>query len=184
MSGKLLKMAQPVPKGDANLSSVLIVIGKNRETKQRELLLTKRTLLVETHKGHVSFPGGYWESDDKDLLHTALRESAEEIGTRPEDIRILGALEPVRTRDDITIYPFVGELDLPYQFQINPHEVDRLLFLSVGELLEKRLCPVQIDLGEFKVASRGIYVDNELVWGATAKILENLLEYLEDLVIE
>jgi 8-oxo-dGTP pyrophosphatase MutT (NUDIX family) len=167
-----------IPKGDPKTSSVLVPVGWNPATDREEILLTKRTQLVETHKGQVSFPGGFCEDHDAHVLETALRESMEEIGTKAEDIEIIGALEPVKTRGDILIYPWVGLLKFPYPFLPNPGEVDSLLYLSVTELVEHGLKPVDVEVGASRVKSHGIYVSNELVWGATARMLEQLRDLL------
>jgi 8-oxo-dGTP pyrophosphatase MutT (NUDIX family) len=163
-----------IPRGDANISSVVVLLGWNRETEGVEIVLTKRTQLVETHKGQVSFPGGYWESHDKHVLETALRETDEEIGAKSSDIEVIGALEPVITRGEVLIYPWVGVLQLPYPFSPNPGEVERLMFLPLIELISEGLQPVEVEMGALKVKSTGITVGGELVWGATARMLEQL----------
>ncbi len=149
-------------------------IGFSRDTGRDEILLTKRTMLVETHKGQISFPGGMREGHDLTLLDTALRESAEEIGTLASDIEVLGPLPPVLTRGDVVIYPWVGRLGFPYSFKINQHEVEKVLYLPLVRLIEEGLAPVEVEIGPMKVKSIGITVDKELVWGATAKILDQL----------
>jgi 8-oxo-dGTP pyrophosphatase MutT (NUDIX family) len=115
------------------------------------------------------------EDGDRDLLRTALRESAEEIGTEEGDIEVLGPLPPVLTRGDVIIYPWVGRIQLPYLFKLNEHEVERILYLPLSRLLEEGVQPVEVDIGMLRVKSIGIRVDNELVWGATAKILDQLV---------
>ncbi len=172
-------LPDPIPRGEPALSSVLALLGWNKETEREEILLTKRTEHVETHKGQVSFPGGFWEETDSDLLQTALRESNEEIGLDPKAVRILGGLEPVTTRGNIVVYPFVGWLDYPYPFVPSPGEVASLLFLPVQDLLERGLKQVNVPINEgFSVESIGIWVGEELVWGATARMLEQLRERL------
>jgi len=170
-----------IPKGDRSISSVLIPVGWNKETQREEILLTKRTQWVETHKGQISFPGGFWEPHDRNLLDTALREAEEEIGTKPSDIEILGTLQPVLTRGNILIHPWVARLEFPYAFSINSAEVAQLLFLPIEVLVSEGLKPVDVSVGEHSVASVGIYVDGELVWGATARLLEQLIDRLRSL---
>jgi 8-oxo-dGTP pyrophosphatase MutT (NUDIX family) len=170
-----------IPKGDRSISSVLIPIGWNRETEREEIVLTKRTQWVETHKGQISFPGGFWEACDRNLLDTALRESEEEIGTKASDVEILGTLEPVLTRGNILIHPWVSKIELPYSFTVNSAEVAQLLYLPFETLIAEGLKPVDVNVGEYTVASIGISVDGELVWGATARLLEQLVERLKSL---
>lgn len=174
-----LNLPDPLPRGEPALSSVLALLGWNREREREEILLTKRTEHVETHKGQVSFPGGFWEETDSDLLQTALRESNEEIGLDPKAVKILGSLEPVTTRGNIVVYPWVGWITYPYPFIPNPSEVASMLFLPVKDLLETGLKQVKVPISEgFSVESIGIWVEGELVWGATARMLEQLRERL------
>ena len=178
----LQRLAEPEPLAaevSRVVSSVLVPIGRNPERKRDEILLTKRTMKVETHKGQVSFPGGLKEDEDPDLLATALREAREEIGTRESDVEVLGRLTPVITGGSgVVIYPWVGKLTFPYPFVLNDMEVDRLLFLPVHRLLEEGLQPVSVPVGTVDVKSIGIVVDDELVWGATAKMLDELRKVL------
>ena len=167
-----------VPADLAGITSVLAPLVWNEEAKRGEILLMKRSELVESHKGQISFPGGYREMSDLDLLHTALREVEEEIGVKREAIEILGRLAPVRTRGDVLIYPWVGRLRVPYPFVLNPAEVDRLLFLPAAQLVAEGLSPVEVPMGAVKVKSIGLMVQGELVWGATARMLQELREHL------
>lgn len=171
-------LREKIPKGDTHTSSVLVPIGWNSKTKREEILLTKRTLLVETHKGHVSFPGGFCAEKDENVLQTALRETWEEIGVKAEDIEVAGPLATVETRGEIKIFPWVGLLNFPYPFSPNPGEVENLLYLDVLDLIEKGLSSVEIPMGASTIISQGIYVQDELVWGATARILQELREIL------
>ncbi len=174
-------LPEHIPKGDHSVSSVLIPIGWNSQTDREEILLTKRTDWVETHKGQISFPGGFWESSDRHLLDTALRETEEEIGTKPSDVEILGALEPVLTRGNILIHPWVAKIVLPYPFVVNSAEVAQLLYLPMETLVTEGLKPVDVNVGEYTVASIGIHVEGELVWGATARLLEQVIRLLKSL---
>lgn len=176
---KLLFSTSPeAPDAGAARSSVLVPIGYHSESGQDEILMMKRTMLVETHKGQISFPGGFWEPHDESLLDTALREAHEEIGAKREHVEVLGALTPVRTRGDVIIYPWVGYFPLPYPFVLSVAEVDRLIFLPLQRLLQEGLQPVTVAVGDLKVQSHGITVEGELVWGATARVLEELRGYL------
>ncbi len=161
------------------ISSVLIALSWNETNRQQEILLTKRTMLVDSHKGQVSFPGGFWESHDASLVATALRESQEEIGTDPAHVSVLGALEAVQTPMGVWIYPWVGHLQKsPYPFRVNAAEVEKILYLPLETLLEAGLKPVKVQFEDIQVESLGIHVDGELVWGATARILGQLRDRL------
>lgn len=159
-------------------SSVLVPIGWNDDTHRDEILLTKRTMSVLTHKGQISFPGGFHSPKDRTLLDTALRETWEEIGMESQYVEILGALSPVTTLRRISIYPWVGRVKFPHPFVLNTAEVDRLVVLPLTRLLEEGVNPVQVDVDGVAVKSIGISVDGELVWGATAMMLKELRSLL------
>lgn len=167
---------------DAAAASVLVPIVVDRRTGQETLLLTKRTETLPTHKGQVSFPGGYREPQDPDLLTTALREAEEEVGILAADVRILGALDPVTAGGRVGIRPFVAVLEGPYAFRPSADEVERLLELPIERLMREGLNPVSVNVGSFSVASEGIVVEGELVWGATARMLRYLIDLLTSAV--
>lgn len=179
LGGLLIPINSPEPTLDQRgISSVLVALGPHDETGRDEILLMKRTMLVETHKGQISFPGGFREAHDATLLNTALRETQEEIGVDPQHFKVLGRLSPVSTRGEVQIYPWVATFRFPFPFVLSVNEVDRLLYLSVERLLKEGLKTVKVDVGNFKVESPGIEVEGEMVWGATAKMLVELRELL------
>lgn len=144
------------------------------------LLLTKRTEHLNSHKGQVCFPGGKRSPEDPDLLVTALREAEEEVGIRPEDVEILGVLDDVATVTGYTITPVVGRLCMPYPFRPNPEEIDRLLEITLADLLD----PTAIALEERRLPGGQILniysfrAEGEIVWGATARITKRLVDLL------
>jgi len=89
------------------------------------ILLNKRTDLVEHHKGEMSFPGGRKDEEDRTLLETALRETHEEMGVRPQDVEVLGRLNDTPTSSGFLITPFVGTIPYPYEFSPSDEEVAR-----------------------------------------------------------
>ena len=143
------------------------------------LLFTQRTLTVRDHRGQVSFPGGVRDPGDPDLLATALRETEEEIGLDPGAVEVLGGLKPVATITGYAITAFVGLIPHPYEFRPNPREVERLLWLP----LEGFIPPERWSSGTYHFQGRTTRVccwrlNQEVVWGATARILLNLLAQL------
>jgi 8-oxo-dGTP pyrophosphatase MutT (NUDIX family) len=144
-----------------------------------QVLFTQRTLLVRDHRGQVSFPGGVRDPEDPHLLATALRETQEEIGLDPGAVEVLGTLTPVNTLTGYYITPFVGLIPHPYDFRPNPREVKRLLVLPLKEFY----APESWGVGSYTFRGRKARVcywrnGQEVVWGATARILLTLLAHL------
>lgn len=162
------------PPGTERPAAVLVPIVWNPKSGRDEILLTKRTTRVATHKGQISFPGGMWEDGDGDLRTTALRETEEEIGLSRECIQVVGRLPMVLTRGALPIVPWVGLVSIFADLKLNDHEVEKTLWLPVERLLAEGLKAVTVAVGPVSVASIGIEVEGELVWGATARILEEL----------
>lgn len=138
-------------------------------------VLTERRHDLSKHAGEISFPGGRQEEPDEDLRATALRESWEEIGLRPDDVDLVGALPPVGTFvTGYRIFPFVGIVEPGHVWQPQETEVEKILELSVADLVAghemKRLVRKGVP---FKTPT--YTVDGHLVWGATARILQHLL---------
>ncbi len=142
-------------------------------------VLTKRTDTVRYHKGEVSFPGGMFESGDRDLEHTALREAYEEIGVMAGDVEVIGRLDDSRTLTGFVISPFVGIIKYPCTFATNPEEVAYLIFLPYSHLINSG--PV-MDRAEHKGEVwmvPAINYNGDRIWGATCRILLQLRDIVE-----
>ena len=87
------------------------------------VLLNKRSDHVEHHKGEISFPGGRKDEADETLLHTALRETYEEMGIRPEDVEVLGEVDDMPTSSQFLISTTVATIPYPYLFKPNKQEI-------------------------------------------------------------
>ena len=160
-------------------AAVIVPLGMNLESNRTEVLLTKRTAVVETHKNEVGFPGGvYAVEDGKSLLITALRETEEEIGVKRGDLELLGQLSPVPTLNNVKIFPFVAKMQFPYPFVLNPSEVAKLIHVPLDLLLEKGFQSIEVVGENYKVKSIGLEFEGELIWGASAKILDEFRSVL------
>ena len=146
------------------------------------LLYTRRTESVESHRGQVSFPGGAIEPEDKTAADAALREAGEEIGIHAADVDVIGHLDNFLTITQFDIKPFVGTISWPYPLQINHEEVSNAFSVPLSWLSN----PANIDVKNRKIQSSGIEIpvyffrpfEGEVIWGATARITINLLEIL------
>lgn len=141
------------------------------------ILLTKRREDLPEHAGQISFPGGRQENEES-LVQTALRETEEEIGLDPKSIQVIGSLSPIYIDvSNYCVHPFVGVLeDSPSYFKIQEDEVQKILQLPLSELASptnKR--SENRTLRGHSVEIPFFYVNEEVVWGATAMILAELL---------
>lgn len=146
---------------------------------EAHLVFTKRREDLKRHPGEISFPGGRRDEGDLDLPATALREACEEIGLPPDGVEIIGALQPTPTiATGYAVYPFVGLIEPGLEWTLSPREVEVVLELSIADL--------RTGYGRQRMLRRGIpfrtdvyVVGDDLIWGATARILADLLERLD-----
>ncbi len=162
---------------DANRVPSAVLIPIYQDGGQHHIVFIRRTETVKTHKGQISFPGGTREINDGTLLDTAIRESCEEIGLLSEDIEILGELDDeVTTTSNYIVTPFVAMIPWPYSFVINMGEVDEIIRVPVAALLEKDCLKPDIEfLNGKEVESCAYHYEGNVIWGATARILNKLL---------
>ena len=154
-----------------------VLVPLFRKDGQYYLLFIKRTNRVRVHKGQISFPGGAYEERDGSLLNAALRESAEEIGLAADDIQILGELDDQESiTTNYVITPFLGLIPHPYHFRLDRHEVQELLEVPIAALLDKDNQHTEILPGNRVACS--YHYGGEVIWGATARILQRLLNML------
>lgn len=142
------------------------------------VLFTERTQHLRRHKGEISFPGGKVDEGDPSLLEAALRETREEIGLVRERVELLGELDDITTVTDYVVTPFVGWIPGTEELLLNPHEIARLHEVPLARLLDPAVYELK---REFEWRGRPypvhfFHVDDATIWGATAKILSQLLE--------
>ncbi|HWO17046.1 MAG TPA: CoA pyrophosphatase [Solirubrobacterales bacterium] len=145
------------------------------------LVFTERRADMRRHAGEISFPGGRRDEGDADLAATALRESQEEIGLDPAVVEIGEALPPTATFvTGYRIHPFVGRIPHPRELALapNPAEVETVLTFSLQVLRESYEIRRLIRRG-VPIHTPTYEVEGHLIWGATARILGDLLERLD-----
>jgi 8-oxo-dGTP pyrophosphatase MutT (NUDIX family) len=179
-----LLRTEPAAELDAHGSTRAAVLVPILELDGRlHVVLTRRRSDMRRHAGEISFPGGRSDPEDVSPTATALREAHEEVGLPPENVEILGALTPVGTFvTGFAVYPVVGWVDHPGEWQLSPREVD--------VVLELELAALQAGYERRRLVRRGVpfttdayVVGDHVVWGATGRMLTELLERMpEDLV--
>jgi 8-oxo-dGTP pyrophosphatase MutT (NUDIX family) len=142
-------------------------------------VFTRRRDDLRRHAGEISFPGGRQDDDESDLRLTALREAEEEIGLPPDAVELIGALQPTPTiATNYAVYPFVGLIEPGHEWKPSASEVAAVLELSLDDLrngyerqrMLRRGIPFRTDV---------YVVGDNLIWGATARMLTDLLERLD-----
>ncbi|MEO5900892.1 MAG: CoA pyrophosphatase [Ilumatobacteraceae bacterium] len=158
----------------ARLSAVLIVLRDGVDGA--EVLLTRRSMSLRHHKGEISFPGGRVdpgeEPDD-----AARREAFEEVAMPLDAVEIVGHLQPISTVVSLSlIVPVVGVLHSDPVLVPAEAEVDRILWVSLADLVSEHTYREEW-WGEPPL-DRSIHffeLDDETIWGATARLLHQLL---------
>jgi 8-oxo-dGTP pyrophosphatase MutT (NUDIX family) len=145
------------------------------------LVFTERRADLRRHAGEISFPGGRADEGDCDLIATALREAEEEIALEPAAVELSGALPPTGTFvTGYRIHPFVGQIPDPTELGLepNPAEVETVLTFSL-DVLRKGYAIRRLTRRGVAIHTPTYEVEGHLIWGATARILGDLLERLD-----
>jgi len=158
------------------MAAVLLIIHYSQTSPR--IVLTKRNSTLKKHKGEIAFPGGAFSKQDKSLYDTATRETREEIGLIIEQKDILGSLQSVRTlTSNFFIIPFVTIQERILEPQILINEVQEVIDAPLFDLLDTQ----KIDLEHQAMSTKSLYeftFGNEVIWGATARILKELHDCL------
>jgi 8-oxo-dGTP pyrophosphatase MutT (NUDIX family) len=175
VAGRVPQTVDDPPRQAAVLAPVLTRDGES------QLLFTKRADHLGEHPGQMSFPGGGREPSDESLRATALREANEEIGLLPEEATIEGQLDDIRTITEYAVRPFVARIP-DREYVPDEREVAEIVVLAVADLTdldnyesERRDHP---HYGDIRL--HFFHVDGYTVWGATGRMLVQLLELTTD----
>lgn len=154
-----------------------MLVALFEESGEARVVLTRRSEQLRSHTGQVAFPGGRLDHGESPLA-AALREATEEVGIDPGAVEILGQLAPLSTVSSAShLTPFVGALAGRPHLRPSPSEVARAFDVSLAELADEAVYREEIWGVADGIARRVQFfeVAGELVWGATARILLQLL---------
>src|ERR1700681_2976582 len=174
---RLARRALPEAFDETDLKRAAVLLPLFVRNGMLWILLTRRTETVEHHRGQISFPGGAEEPDDRSLFETALRESEEEIGLKRQDAIPLGSLSPMRTVTKFYVEPFVAAIPQPYVFRPQEAEIAEIIEAPVAALMD----PAILETKPFPGRPEPVlfyHYGAHTIWGATARMLAELLDAL------
>ncbi len=165
-----------------NLSAVMLFFYPSPNLKA-SLILIKRTESGGAHSGQISFPGGRFENTDLSLEETALRETHEEIGVSANVMEMAGKLTDLYIPpSNFIVSPFVSISQKKPVFRPHPKEVAKLVEVELEELINpdnRRMEKIRLQEG-FMLETPCFFINGHIVWGATAMILNEFLEYFNN----
>jgi 8-oxo-dGTP pyrophosphatase MutT (NUDIX family) len=145
--------------------------------------LIKRPVYQGIHSGQIALPGGKMESGDVDVIQTALREASEEVGIYPEKVRVLGQISDLYIpASNFLVSPILGFCESKPTFVPEIREVEQIISTALSDLfipeLQKRKF---LEVGpDFMIDAPYFKIDEEMVWGATAMILSEVIQLLKN----
>jgi 8-oxo-dGTP pyrophosphatase MutT (NUDIX family) len=181
---KLLEARHLSPKKDLpsnGLITAAVLVPIFEKDGSLHVLLTKRSDMVEHHRGEISFPGGKVDLTDPDLKHCALRETSEEVGISPDEVRLIAELDDfytVATR--FHVVPFVGVVPYPYEYRVSIREIAGLVTPPLDIFFDPSMRREDVWMIRGEPVTVISYLWNEHnIWGATARIMKHLVELVE-----
>jgi 8-oxo-dGTP pyrophosphatase MutT (NUDIX family) len=179
---RALAARQPRVQAEGHPQPAAVLVPLYQDEGIWHVLYTLRTDSVDAHRGQVSFPGGRIEPEDTGAEQAALREAEEEIGVSPDDVRILGRLDPLLTVTQFLIEPVVGLIPWPYPLRLNTEEVALAFGVPLDWLGDPQNAEQHGQLPLVTGSPVPVYFfrafQGQVIWGATARITLNLLELL------
>lgn len=166
-------------KTDKTDASVLLLIYPDIN-KHESIVFIKRSVYNGHHSGQISFPGGKQEPIDSTFEITALRESQEEIGINPKDIRLIGQLTDLYIPvSNFLVHPFIGYMPKIPNFILDKKEVDYIIEFPLKDLLNLKIKQMQKEfMGKTRIIPY-FSVKNEIIWGATSMILNEFIQIIK-----
>ena len=153
-----------------------VLIALTRDSADPSVILTKRAEHLNSHRGEVAFPGGKRDREDKSLLHTALRETHEEVGLKPACVDVIARLPVQNTRFEMLVTPFVGVVDPDVTLIANEGELDAVFQVPVSYFLDQSNLTKDLFTGRDYSLTMPCYIfEGFRIWGFTLGLLVDLL---------
>ena len=145
------------------------------------VLLTQRSAALRHHAGQISFPGGRMEPDDADIVHTALRETHEEVGIASDAVQIIGYLPPMPTITGYAVTPVVGVVESAAAAEADRQEVEFVFEVPLEFLLDARnRRTVERELHGRMLPMIEYLYEGHRIWGATAMMIVQLSKIIKN----
>ena len=149
------------------------------DASEPELIFTRRAAHMNTHSGEVAFPGGKRDCADQSLVHTALRESYEEMALPPEKVTVIGQGGAVVSRFGLKVTPVVGIIAADTPLTANTAELDRIFSVPLSYFLDGKNLTFS-STGNEPIELPSFRYNEYLIWGLTAIILIEFLNTTVD----
>ena len=170
------------PVAELRKAAVLIAVT---DSKDPELIYTLRSNKVGSHGGEVSFPGGMYEEQDDSLENTALRESEEETGLDRKKVEILGPIDTVVSRFNISVTPYVGIVPHDIELNDNSDEIEACFKVPLSFLLrDERHRNDEINRNGDIFFMPAYEYNSYIIWGLTAMMTVDFLNIALDAGID
>jgi 8-oxo-dGTP pyrophosphatase MutT (NUDIX family) len=164
---------------EATLREAAVLMPIIDRPAELTLLLTQRTQHLSAHAGQISLPGGRREPEDSTPVETALRETREEVGILPDEVRVIGAMDCYETRTGFLITPIVGLVAPDYTLVPNTNEVEEVFEVPLAFLLDPRNHKTHSrEYKGMRYHFHAMPYHDYYIWGATAAMLKNLYREL------
>ena len=180
-----LEKLNPIESTSLKKAGVFIgILYHDEYINNPEIIFTQRSTKLSTHSGEVSFPGGKWDEQDKNLYETALRESNEEINLNTEDVVLAGSLNYLVSKHKIEVNPYVG-LITKKQNLVDNDEIKKIFTVPLEFLTDKK----NAKLHKIEKKNRNVIVpswvyNDQIIWGLTAMITADFVNTCFDAGIE
>ncbi len=176
-------LKQVSPELDFPLSSpgrpAAVLIPLVEQKNGLEVLFTQRAKHLKHHPGQISFPGGKQEPDDISLMHTALRETQEEIGIAASKVDIIGQLPLFRTVSRYEVVPYIGFVEPDITLQIDANEVDNVFHVPLTFLMDQDNHLIHwVNRHGRQHPIYFIKWQDKTIWGATASFIRTLSNHM------
>lgn len=164
--------------------SVLILLYE--ENGVIKLPLTKRATYKGAHSAQISFPGGKAEAGEN-AIQAALREAEEEIGIHQADVQVIGQLSDFNViPSNFLVTPIVGAMNYVPVFKPDPREVDKIIYAELTDLIRDDAVYEEeiLAAGVYPMIAPHFLIEKEIVWGATAMMLNELRVLVKEIFTE